>query len=69
MTNNNNNTNSNNSEEIKSLKIKVENARSQYKGLVQVIVQYEQKMKNFVKAINANHEVKEVFIKNGIQIN
>lgn len=67
--NNNNNTNSNNSEEIKSLKIKVENARSQYKGLVQVIVQYEQKMKNFVKAINANHEVKEVFIKNGIQIN
>ena len=70
---NNNNSNTNRSqlhsnEEIKSLKEKLNDSRNKYKDLVQVIVEYEKKMQNFVKMINSNREVKEVMIKNGIQI-
>lgn len=66
---NNNHIIINNNEEIKSLKQKLNEARSKYKELVQVIVEYEKKMQNFVKLINSNREVKDVLTKNGIQIN
>ena len=69
LNSNNNIIINNNNEEIKSLKQKLNEARNKYKELVQVIVEYEKKMQNFVKLINSNREVKDILTKNGIQIN
>lgn len=55
--------------EINSLKEKLTESREQYKELVNVLVEYEKKLENFIGLINSNQEVKDVLNKNGIQIN
>lgn len=56
-------------EEVERLKTQLKESRVKFKDLVVTIAEYEKKMENFVKMINANREVKEVLYKNGIKIN
>ena len=61
--------NQKNNDEINYLNKKLSEKREKFKKLVAVIAEYEQKMKNFVKMINSNEEIKEILNKNGISIN
>ena len=56
-------------EEIEILTKKLNENRTKFKKLVMIIAEYEKKMENFVKMINANKELKEILYKNGIYIN
>ena len=56
-------------EEIEILTKKLNENRTKFKNLVMIIAEYEKKMENFVKMINANKELKEILYKNGIYIN
>ena len=58
-----------NEDEIAELTKKLNENRTKFKNLVIIIAEYEKKMENFVKMINANKEVKEILFKNGITIN
>lgn len=58
-----------NEDEIAELTKKLNENRTKFKNLVMIIAEYEKKMENFVKMINANKEVKEILFKNGITIN
>ena len=57
-----------NNNELNSLQNKLNEARNKYKELVGVLIEYEKKMKNFIELINNNDEVKEILLKNGVEL-
>ena len=61
--------NKNNKEEIENLKLQLNEATAKYYESVGIIMEYERRMKNFIQSICSNQKVKDVLIKNGIQIN
>jgi hypothetical protein len=58
-----------NNYDLTTLQNKLNDARNRYKELVGVLIEYEKRMKNFIELINNNDEVKEILIKNGIELN
>ena len=70
ITNNSiNNSNKSNNNDLNSLQNKLNEARNKYKELVGVLIEYEKRMKNFIELINNNDEVKEILMKNGVELN
>ena len=67
--NSNRHNNSSNKEEIQNLKLQLNETKTKYKEQVGIIMEYERRMKNFIQSVNSNQQVKDIFIKNGIQIN
>ena len=61
--------NKNNKEEIENLKLQLNEATEKYYESVGVIMEYERRMKNFIQSVCSNQKVKDILIKNGIQIN
>ena len=57
-----------NNNELNSLQNKLNEARNKYKELVGVLIEYEKRMKNFIELINNNDEVKEILMKNGVEL-
>ena len=57
-----------NNNELNSLQNKLNEARNKYKELVGVLIEYEKRMKNFIELINNNDEVKEILLKNGVEL-
>ena len=61
--------NKNNKEEIENLKLQLNEATAKYYESVGIIMEYERRMKNFIQSVCSNQKVKDILIKNGIQIN